>query len=67
VGYDKGARNKVNGIAKDDKQQNIDSAFSLAYPFNRYSGFNFGYLATRTQESVGLDSDTLSAALSLAW
>jgi Putative MetA-pathway of phenol degradation len=67
VGYDTGGENSINGIDKDDKRQNIGWAFNLAYPINRYSGISFAYIGTRTQESVGFDSDTLSAALSLAW
>jgi Putative MetA-pathway of phenol degradation len=67
IGYDNGGENSINGIDKDDKRQNIGWAFNFAYPINRYSGISVTYIGTRTQESVGFDSDTLSAALSLAW
>ena len=67
VGYNTGGENSINGIDKDDKRQNIGWVFNLTYPINRYSGISVAYVGTRTQESVGFDSDTLSAALSLAW
>ncbi len=67
IGYDKGGKNRVNGIDKGDTKQNIGWAFRFAYPINRYSGINVSYIGTRTQESVGFDSDTLTAALGLSW
>lgn len=67
VGYDVGGENKVNGVKKDDKKQNIAWACSFAYPINRQVGISFAYIGTRSQESVGFDSDTLSAALAIAW
>ncbi len=67
VGYNNGGENSINGIDKDDKRQNIGWAFNFAYPINRNSGISIAYIGTRTQESVGFDSDTLTAALSLAW
>ena len=47
--------------------QNIGWAFSLAYPINRRAGISIKYIGTRTQESTGLDSDTLVTAISFAW
>jgi len=67
VGYNTGGENSINGVDKDDKRQNIGWVFNFTYPINRYSGISVAYIGTRTQESVGFDSDTLSAALSLAW
>jgi len=67
LGYDKGGENEVNGVDKDDQTQNLGWAFALALPINRYVGINFTYIGTRTQESVGFDSDTLSGAIAIAW
>ncbi len=67
VGYDYGGENSVNGIDRDDTKQNIAWAFSFAYPINRYSGINVKYIGTRTQESTGLDSESLIAGLSILW
>ena len=67
VGFDYGGENRVNGINKGNQRQNIGWAFSFAYPINRQSGINFVYIGARTQESTGLDSDTLAVSLSYAW
>lgn len=67
AGYDYGGENTINGIDKDDKKQNIAWAFSFTYPISRYSGIKVAYIGTRTQESTGLDSDTLAASLSYLW
>jgi len=67
VGYDYGGENTINGIDKDDKKQNIAWAFSFTCPISRYSGIKVAYIGTRTQESTGLDSDTLAASLSYLW
>ena len=66
-GYDYGGENSVNGIDSDNRMQDIGWAFTLAYPINRRAGISFKYIGTRTQESTGLDSDTLTAGLSFAW
>ena len=66
-GYDYGGENSVNGIDSDNRMQDIGWALSLAYPINRRSGISFKYIGTRTQESTGLDSDTITAGVSFAW
>ena len=66
-GYDYGGENSVNGIDSDNRMQEIGWAFSIAYPINRRSGISFKYIGTRTQESTGLDTDTLTAGVSFAW
>ncbi len=66
-GYDYGGENSVNGIDSDNRMQDIGWALSLAYPINRRAGISFKYIGTRTQESTGLDSDTVTAGVSFAW
>jgi hypothetical protein len=66
-GYDYGGESKVNGIDKDDRRQDTAWALSFAYPINRRSGIKVAYIRTRTQESVGSDTDTLTAGLSVLW
>jgi len=66
-GYDYGGENSVNGIDSNNRMQEIGWALSLAYPINRRAGISFKYIGTRTQESTGLDTDTLTAGLSFAW
>lgn len=58
---------KWTGLDKDDRKQNIAWKFSYAYPLGRTSGLKVSYIGTRTQEDTGFDSETLAAALSIAW
>jgi len=67
VGYDYGGESSVNGIRKDNKSQDIAWACSFAYPLNRQVGIKTAYIGTRTQESVGFDSDTFTTGISVAW
>ena len=66
-GWDYGGEMSVNGVDKDDTKQNIAWAFSVAYPINRFSGFNVKYIGTRTEEATGFDSNTVISSLSFAW
>jgi hypothetical protein len=67
AGYDYGGENKINGVYKNDKTQNIGWKLSYAHPINRSVGINFFYLGTQTQESTGLDSDTFAVSTSFVW
>ncbi len=66
-GYDYGGENSVNGIDSENTMQEFGWAFALAYPINRRAGISVKYIGTRTQESTGLDTDTLTAGVSFAW
>ena len=67
VGFDHDGESTINGIGLDDEKQNLYWSFSFAYPINRYSGIKFSYIGSRTQESIGFDSDILAASFSLTW
>lgn len=67
AGYDYGGRSTVDGIKKDDRKQNVAWAISFGLPFNRHLGGKIAYVGTRTQESTGVDSDSLILALSAFW
>jgi hypothetical protein len=67
VAYDYGGESTINGVEKDDRRQDVAMALSYSYPFNRTSGISAAYIKTRTKESVGADTDTLSLALSVLW
>jgi len=67
LGYDLGGESRINEIDKNDRRQDIGFALNFAYPINRYSGIKVGYIRTQTQESVGIDTDTLTAAFSILW
>jgi hypothetical protein len=67
VGFDYGGESKINGVTKDDEQLNLGWGVSGAYPVNRHVGVKFAYLNIRTQESTGVDSDSLVFSLSYSW
>jgi hypothetical protein len=67
LGYDYGGEDSINGIEVNNTSQNIGWALGLNYPINRYSGINFRYISTHTQEATGLDSENLSAGFSIFW
>lgn len=67
VGYDYVGENTVNGVDRDNRQENFGSMVSFAYPFDRRSGINFSYIGTRAQEDTGSDTDTLAAGVAISW
>ena len=67
VGYDYGGRSSVDGVTKISRVQDIGWALSLMIPLNRHAGIKTSYLGTRTQESTGFDSDTVSTGVAVAW
>ncbi len=67
AGYDYGGRSTVDGTKKDDRKQDLVWALSVGLPLNRHLGAKVVYVATRTQESTGIDSDTFAIGLSAFW
>ena len=66
-GYDYGGESTINGVDKDDRRQDVGLALNYVYPIDRRSGIKVGYIRTRTQESIGNDTDTLTAGFSILW
>ncbi len=67
VGYGYGGESTVNGVEKHDRKGNLAWALSFSYPITRQLGVKVAYIGTRTQESVGLDSDTIAVGCSIFW
>jgi hypothetical protein len=67
AGYDYGQTSTVDGVEKDDRKQNLAWALSCGFSINRYLAFKVAYLGTRTQESIGFDSDTFAMGVSAFW
>jgi hypothetical protein len=67
AGYGYGGQSTVNGAEKDDRKENLAWALSLGYPITRQLGVKVAYIGTRTQESVGLDTDTIAVSFSIFW
>jgi outer membrane putative beta-barrel porin/alpha-amylase len=67
AGYGYGGESTINGEEKDDRRESLAWALSLSYPIMRRMGVKVSYLGTRTQESVGLDSDSIVVGCSVFW
>lgn len=67
AGYGYGGEKTVNGERKDDRQENLAWGLGFGYPITRRWGIKVVYIGTRTQESVGFDSDTIAFSLSTFW
>jgi hypothetical protein len=67
AGYGYGGKTTVSGVEKNDLRENMAWALSFGFPISRQFGVKFSYLANRTQESIGQDSNNISAALSIFW
>lgn len=67
VGYGYGGESSINGVEKHDRKGNLAWALSVSYPITRQLGVKVAYIGTRTQEPVGLDSDSIAVSLSTFW
>jgi len=67
AGFDYGGETTIDGVKKNDNKHDIAWALSFAYPINRNIGFKIVYIGSRTQESTGLDTETVSTALAVYW
>lgn len=66
ISYDYGGENKVNGVNKNNRQRNEAWGASISYPLNRRVGVSLLYIETRSQESTGLDSESLTLKISFS-
>jgi len=67
AGYGYGGESTVSGVEKNDRRENLAWAFSFGFPITRQLGVKVIYLATRSQESIGQDTDSIGAAFSIFW
>ena len=67
LGYNYGGEKTVDGVDKNDRSQNTGWALKYAYPISSQSGINIAYINSRTKESTGIDTETLTLALAFAW
>jgi hypothetical protein len=65
--YGYGAESTVNGTASGDQSDDVFFAISVGYPITRKVGGSVGYVGSRTQHSVGLDSDSFNVGISGFW
>jgi hypothetical protein len=67
AGYGYGGESTVSGVEKNDRRENLAWAVSLGYSITRQFGVKVAYLGTRTQESVGQDTDSIAVGFSIFW
>jgi hypothetical protein len=67
LGYNYGGEKTVDGVNKNDRNQNTGWALKYAYPLSSQSGINIAYISSRTHETTGSDIETLALAMVFAW
>jgi len=66
IGYGNGGRTTVNGVPRDNKQENWRIGVKLAYPFNRQHGMSL-VIGSGFNQGAGADFDTIALAYRFAW
>lgn len=66
VGYGNGGRTAVNGVPRDNKQENWRVGATFAYPFNRQHGISV-IVGSGFNNGAGNDFDTIAVAYRFAW
>jgi hypothetical protein len=67
AGYGYGGESTVSSVEKNDRRENLAWALSFGFPITRQLGVKVIYLSTRTQESIGQDTDSIGGAFSIFW
>ena len=67
AGYGYGGKSTISGEEKNDLRENLAWALSFGFPITRQLGVKFIYLVTRSQESIGQDTDSIGVAFSIFW
>jgi len=67
AGYGYGGKSTVSGEEKNDRRGNLAWAVSFGYPITRQLGVKVVYLSTRTQESIGQDTDSIGVGFAIFW
>jgi hypothetical protein len=67
AGYGYGGESTVSGVEKNDRRETLAWALSFGFPITRELGVKVIYLATRSQKSIGQDTDSIGGAFSILW
>jgi hypothetical protein len=67
AGYGYGGESIVSGVEKNDRRETLAWALSFGFPITRQLGVKVIYLATRSQKSIGQDTDSIGGAFSILW
>lgn len=66
VGYGNGGRTIVNGVPRDNRQENWRIGATIAYPFNKQHGISLT-LGSGFNQGAGADFDTIALGYRFAW
>lgn len=66
AGYGNGGRTSVNGIPRDNRQENWRIGATMSYPFNKQHGISMT-IGTGFNQGFGADFDTIAVAYRYAW
>ena len=64
-GYDFGGESAVNGVLRDDRQDNYYWAISSGFPLGKTQGVKIAWVGKRTNARVGSDDNYLVVAWSV--
>jgi hypothetical protein len=67
LGYNYGGESTVDGVDKNDRNQNTGWSLGYSYPISRQSGIKISYINSRSEESTGIDTETLAFGIVFAW
>jgi hypothetical protein len=67
AGYGYGGESTLNGEKNNDRRENLGWTCSFGFPITRQTGVKIAYLAIRSQESIGQDSDSIGVAFRFFW
>jgi hypothetical protein len=65
AGYDLGGESKINGVEKDDRQRDLLYGVSAGLPIGSRSSVKLTYIAGRTYEDTGQDTDSFALSYSI--
>ena len=65
AGYGFGGESSINGVSRDDKNDNYFWALTVSAPVARYQSIKLTYAGVQTNNLVGIDSDNLLLVWSL--
>jgi len=63
--HDRGGETKINGEKKDDERRDLLYGISAGLPIGSRSSVKLAYVASRTSEDVGVDSDSMVLGFSI--
>jgi hypothetical protein len=63
--YDEGGESRIDGVRSNDRRRDLLYGISAGLAVNKKSSLKLAYVASRTREDLGSDTDNLALALSI--